>query len=272
MAEASSGEEHTDAFSSELDEYDLLSPEAVSAAQEAPQTDLSTTAKAFNKKIQIKKKAQEIESEQAEKNARARHTLMLRAMMNIRKSLRDLIRIDLGERFHLYLTNDDFLGWPRLTIKLVDSSASEREYLPLVVTAHDRYDSAVVEIAYSEIDSPEKISLVKNVDLQRLPNLLRKCVRAYLDYVGDIVIKSAKGTQHLQLSAEKYLSKKTIDEFFETASSASSSPLNADIFSEDYQEDFLETLPHLQEVELLPELKSSGNNKAVGKTKSRAGE
>jgi hypothetical protein len=257
-------DDELDSFVDELDEFDLLSPGSVTKGSEnvSLQTDLSTTARAFNTRIQRKKKEQEEEGEQAEKVAKARHLLMLRALMNLRKSLRDLIRVDLGERFRLTLAADDWLGWPRLTIKLQDKLATEKEYSPFVVTAHDRYDAGTIEIAYCEGFPPERISLARDFDLKRLPNLLRKCVRTYLDYVGDIVLRAERKQTQTLAARDDSLEKKSIDEFVETDAGAKKEQpqLTADLFMETYQDDIFDKLPELDQLEALPELASAGED------------
>jgi hypothetical protein len=264
-------DEEIDSFVDELDEFDLLRPgsAAKGSGNASLQTDLSTTARAFNTRIQRKKKEQEEESEQAEKIARARHLLMLRALMNLRKSLRDLIRVDLGERFRLTLSADDWLGWPRLTIKLQDKLATEKEYFPFVVTAHDRYDAGTIEIAYCDGFPPERISLARDFDLKRLPNLLRKCVRTYLDYVGDIVLRSERKQTQALAARDDSLEKKSIDEFVEgNAQVKKEQPqLTADLFTESYQDDIFDKLPELDQVEALPDLASPDEDLFPPKTK-----
>ncbi|HQH28615.1 MAG TPA: hypothetical protein PLP17_14555 [Oligoflexia bacterium] len=246
----------SDSFASELDEYDLLhnAPTAKAPDTLPGQTDLSKTAKAFNSLIQRKKKEQEVVSEQAAKAARERHLLMLRALMNIRKSLRDLTRVDLGDRFKLFLFGDDWTGWPRLSIRLHDKEQTEQEYFPFVVTAHDRYDAGTIEISYSDHLPSEKVSVIRDGDLKRLPNLLRKCVRSYLDYVGDLVLEAERKKDQLVALQKNELEKKNIQDFTESASVKNKPDLVADLYEETFESDFLETLPSLDNVEALPEL------------------
>lgn len=237
-------------FQDELDEYDLLGNKG--AAQRLTAADLSSTAKAFNTRIARKKREQEEADGQKEKVARARHGLMIKGLVSIRKSLRELTRINLGERFHFSYFADDHNGWPRLIVRLVDTELPTTEYPELCVTAHDRQEAGAIEIIYDGTRKPERISLAREGDFRRFPVLLRKCVRTYLDLVGDIVLEAERDPGR---EDDKFIESKALDEFKEGGDGRPQDMLSGDLFEEDFGGgNFLESLPSLDDVEALPSL------------------
>lgn len=246
-------EEELAELSGELSGFDLLedseaAPKQVNGVWE--NTDLSGTALAFKNRIDRKKREQEKILSKAEEITRARHALMLRALMNIKRSLTDVTRIDLGDRFSFQLIADDWNGWPRLGIRLHDDVQPVAEYPSLQVSAHDRHARGTVEILYDPKQAPECLSLSIAADLQRLPTVLKKCVRTYLDVVGDIVV-------HLENSDEPYeeghIESKTLQETREEVSEPREE-LSDDLFEDDsFKEDLLEALPTLSEIASLPD-------------------
>ena len=99
---------------------------------------------------------------------------MLKSLMGIRRSLTDVTRIDLGERFKFMLQADDWNGWARLTIRLQDRVIAGSEYPFFQVTAHDRQARGTIEIQYSQVESPEIMSLIDESEVKRLPTILKK--------------------------------------------------------------------------------------------------
>ncbi|MFN8390557.1 MAG: hypothetical protein U0136_09730 [Bdellovibrionota bacterium] len=237
----------------ELDQFDLLNPANDEGRFTAlPETNLAATTAAFNTRIQRKKKEQEKSLSEADRLSRQRHSFMIQALMQIRKSLRDVTRIDLGERFHFTLAADDWQGWPRLTVKLSDTLLPEQDYPFLRVTAHDRHAKGAIEIEHDPAQPTEVISLANEIDLKRMPNALKKCVRAFLDLTGDIVLEAERKTE--EIIAENALKHKNVDAFEESTKKEALSPLDGDVFQDDVGgDDFLETLPSLDKVESLPD-------------------
>ena len=239
----------TSSLDLEFDEFDLLGQP--SEPRSLLQPDLSTTAKAFNTRIQRKKKEQEEAYGQAEKAARYRQLLMINSLLSIRKSLLDVTRIDLGERFKLRLAADDWLGWPRLTLKLQDVEAAGEEYPSFVVTAHDRQATGTVEIIYSEQLPPERLSLTKDSDVKRLPMALKKCVRHYLDAVGELVLKAERQST----TQDEYLEHQDHSKLLEE-NRAAEAAITGDVFEETFADaDILEKLPELESLDELPDPK-----------------
>ena len=250
----------TKSVDNELDQYDLLGAGDSRPSAALPETDLSATTQAFNTRIQRKKREQEKVLSEAEKLAKQRHLFMIHALMNIRKSLRDVTRIDLGDRFHFALQADDWHGWPRLTVKLVDTLLPAADYPFLRVTAHDRQSKGTIELEYDPSQPAEGISLVSESELKRMPNLLKKCVRAFLDLTGDIVLEAERRTE--EVVAEGALKNPHMEDI-EDPDAGSVPELSGDLFQEELGENnFLETLPSIEQVESLP---SSGSASAAKK-------
>jgi hypothetical protein len=237
---------------SELDQFDLLSPENDDGTLSVlPDTNLSATTQAFNNRIQRKKKEQEKVLSRAEQESRRRHALMIQALMQIRKSLREVTRVDLGERFHFSLIADDWQGWPRLIIRLIDSLLPDADYPTFRVTAHDRHSKGCIEIEYDPAQPPDSVSLAVESELKRMPSVLKKCVRTFLDLTGDIVLEAERKTE--EVVAENVLKNRKLDAFEESASETQEA-LSGDVFQDDApEEDFLDTLPSLDKVESLPD-------------------
>ncbi len=246
----------------ELDQYDLLGAGADDASPSTvPETNLSSTTQAFNARIQRKKREQEKVLGEAERLAKQRHLLVLHALMNIRKSLRDVTRIDLGDRFHFSLHADDWQGWPRLSVKLTDSLIADADHPIFRVTAHDRQARGAIEIEYDPSQSAESISLLSEADIKRLPNLLKKCVRAFLDLTGDIVLEAERRTE--EVIAEKPIVSRSLESFDVVKKHEDHPALSGDVFQDDSQhhDNFLETLPSIDEVQALPDAAASGTRK-----------
>ncbi len=71
---------------------------------------LAGTTQAFTHRIQRKKQEKEQTNLLAEEAAKARHNTLLKSLLSIRRSLTDMTRIDLGERFSFSLNADDWSG------------------------------------------------------------------------------------------------------------------------------------------------------------------
>ena len=219
--------------------------EALSAA------DLSSTVGAFSTRIQRKRKEQKRAGDLAEQQARVRQHLMLEAMSHIRRSLSEVSRIELGERFYFSLVGDDWQGWPRLTIVLCDSKDLQAEFQNFEVTANDRNSRGTIEVVFDSREKTEKIVVEEKSDLKNLPFILKKCARHYLDLVGEIVLNSHKSsTEDLEpLKQEaptegEHRSEEDVD-----------SGLSDDLFVDDMEGEALsDSLPSLDSVSALPDL------------------
>ena len=246
-------EEELAELSGELSGFDLLddketSPKEVAGVWE--NTDLSGTALAFKNRIDRKKREQEKILSKSEEITRARHALMLRALMNIKRSLTDVTRIDMGDRFSFQLVADDWNGWPRLGIRLHDDVIPGAEYPSLQVSAHDRHARGTIEIFFDPKQAPECLSLSIAADLQRFPTALKKCVRTYLDVIGDIVVRLENSDEPYE---DGHIESKTLHEAQEDVNEPRQD-LSDDLFEdESFKEDLLEALPTLSEISALPD-------------------
>ncbi len=238
----------------ELDTYDLLGAEQEPKPASANQTNLAYTAKAFNAIIQQKKKQQEQVLGEQEKQTQARHALMIHTLMNIRRSLTDVARIDLGERFSFKLIKDDWQGWPRIAVTISDSMLPGTEYPSLMVSAHDRKGQGIIEISFHSSQKPEILSLAKESDAKRITPVLKRCVRSYLDLVGDVVLEAERTSKVPDETSA--LESKDLQEFegMRSKKEKDESDISGDLFDEDLNDDFLETLPALEEVGALPDV------------------
>ncbi|MCC6221060.1 MAG: hypothetical protein IT291_07465 [Deltaproteobacteria bacterium] len=216
-----------------------------------PNTDLSATVGAFETRMQRKKKQLEQANDLAGIAAKQRQALMLETMMNIRKSLVKVSRIDLGPRFYFSMDFDDWQGWPRLIVRLNDSLLQEDDYPFFQVLAYDRNSKATIEVNPGNTAKPEKIFLDKEIDLKRMPVLLKKCVRLFLDEIENIILATEKELEELE-STE--LKAKDLAQFHENQPEAPNNDISGDLFADDEEHNnFLEQLPQLDCVEMLSE-------------------
>ena len=231
----------------------------------SPDTDLTSTGGAFSSLIQAKIKEQEIKVGEVEQATQARHALMLETLMNIRKSLLDVGRIDLGERYFFDQINDDSQGWPRLRILLRDNLDTEAELPFFQVTAHDRNAQGTLEILAGGMEKAISISLVNSSELAKLPSTLKKAVRAYLDVVSGLILSRQKPLEHQD--DDKVALEASIKEGFSESSSGID---NDDLFLEDKSlEDFLEQLPQMGSLDRLPTIEEPESKKTKPEIKTK---
>lgn len=221
----------------ELDSFDLFGKD------NSPAADLSATVGAFKGRIQRKKKEKEKALTIAEKAARLRHRRMLEALVSIRRSLTEVARIDLGDRFFFELVSDDYNGWPRMSIRLRDEFDPDQEYPSFQVSAHDRNERGAIEICFGEDRKTEKVHLARVSELKRLPTVLKKGVREYLDAIGDLVLDVEKDDEEIEQMALRQKEDTSFHEQVEEAKNA----ISGDLFEESLQEDVFDTLPALDD-------------------------
>jgi len=149
---------------------------------------LGSTVGSFASRITKGLKEQEQKQGQAAKLREMRHGNMLQAMTTIRKALQETCKIKLGERFGFDLDVSDWEGWPRVELRLVDSLAPERDCLGLIVTANDHNELGTILISMKSGEVFGKIQLANPVDFERIPVVLKRSVRSYLDIVGSYVL------------------------------------------------------------------------------------
>jgi hypothetical protein len=151
--------------------------------------------------------------EQAEHQSRSaresseRHALMLRAMSSIRKALQEAAKLGLGDRFRFRLNVTDWEGWPKLELQLVDVLTSSDDLQGLVVHAHDRNESGTVQISLRSGEVLARVRLQTASEFEKLPVLLKRSVRHFLDIVMSNVLAPKPADEllgvPLALSAEE---------------------------------------------------------------------
>ncbi len=212
-------------------------------------TDLSATVGAFEIRFQKKKVEKEEAQNIAEEAARLRQQALLKALMSIRKSLAKVARIDLGDRFRFEMDVDDWQGWPRITINLRERLSEKSDYPFFQVAAHDRKGQAIIELIYCTIEQRERISINDESDLQRMPAILKKCVRTFLDTVEGSILSAQ------QSENDGEIENKSLDDFADTSQTPGDAALEGadDLFVDDHlKEDFFGQLPSVTDTGRLP--------------------
>lgn len=167
-------------------------------------TELSRTADVFTTRIQRRKKEHAEQKDAEQQESQDRHRRMLQILANIRRSLVDVARINLGERFSFKLKVDDWEGWPRLTICLEDTQDANAELPVLQVTASDRQSKGIVQIYVGTSERAVRVSLLDPSSLTKLPSLLRQCAREYLDDIAELILAIEHAPEdHLSALDEK---------------------------------------------------------------------
>ncbi len=152
------------------------------------QGSLGATADTFASRMQRRLKEQEVKEQHSRQALDARHALMLQAMTTIRKALVSTSRINLGERFSFELDVNDWEGWPRVELNLVDGCSPEDSIHALIITANDRKNLGTVHIGTKSGESLARLHLEQPQELEKLPLLLKKAVRHFLDIVAAYVL------------------------------------------------------------------------------------
>ncbi|MCB0359776.1 MAG: hypothetical protein KDD44_09070 [Bdellovibrionales bacterium] len=246
----------SNSFGTELDEFDLLRGESTERSgqnKRLANADLSATVDAFSNRIKRRKQEQEKAEGEAQRQSLERHRWMLEAMLNVRKALHEVSRIDLGERFSFALVCDDWQGWPRVGIRVCDGLVPEAEYPLLQVSTNDRQAKGAIEIEFGNTEGPLRMSLTNDKELGKVPATLKKCVRDYLDLVGDIVLEAERFNAHDD--SDEDLGTRNIKEFEGKKESESNVLISDDLFVDHAEsEDFLDKLPQIEDVESLPDI------------------
>ncbi|MCC6932819.1 MAG: hypothetical protein IT292_06155 [Deltaproteobacteria bacterium] len=208
---------------------------------------LKTTADAFSTLISAKIKEQELKVGEAEQALQERHLNLLKSVMHIRRSLSDICRIDLGKRFDFELLKDDWQGWPRVRVKLIDKEQKNDELPYLQVTAHDRGGQGTIEIFYLTLQKPYAVSVADANDFSHLPQMLKRAVRGFLDLVTETIIKISS-LNNTADEDQRNLAKKNLSNFEEQKINLHEETL----FVKDVElEQMLDSLPALDEVSVL---------------------
>lgn len=159
---------------------------------------LGSTVGSFESRINRKLAEQAEQSTQAEIEAQQRNDRILQALNTIRRALQETQKIKLGERFKLDLDVNDWNGWPRLDLNLVDSLDPENSEFTLIVTAHDRKESGSVEFRTNTGEHLGSVALTTDAELGKIPVVLKRAVRAFLDSVAEYVLNPKSAEELLQ--------------------------------------------------------------------------
>lgn len=213
--------------SSELDEYDLLNGEST-ISEASDDLGLSALSARMQKKFEAHKEAES----QAAKEAKERHTLLLTALMRARKILRGVASLDLGADIELRLLCDDLQGWPRIGIKPKKKSQPLRELSIFEIVGNDRSGAAQLEMKTDSGSIREELMLFRTEDLDKLPRLMKRIIRTFLDGLAEEVMRPMKEIEEKIATPEEI-------------SPQSEALKSADLFEEAVDADGLDRLPEI---------------------------
>ena len=205
-------------------------------------SDFDATVNAFQGRMNRQMKAREEALQEADEATRNRQTRVLEELLKVRKSFRQVEQIDLGDRFNFRLDLDDWEGWPRMSMVLVDSQNPVAEFPQLQATANDRQEDGMLEILYANKKEPETLELGNILNVRKVPSLLKKCVREHLDLVAELIMEEE--TKIPNEDNEKMPDKAGINEKKETKQPAED--LDVDLF-QDNDSGLEETLPEIED-------------------------
>ncbi len=169
------------------------------ASAQSENLSLGSTVDLFADRLQRKLKKQEQVQDCSRKEAEQRHARILQAMTTIRKAIQDTCKIRLGDRFYFQVNVSDFEGWPKVELNLVDSVVPSRKDYGLLIAAHDRNDSGTVYFATLNNRLLGKVELQNQEEFNRIPLLLKKTVRSFLDTVADYVLNPPEPHELLEI-------------------------------------------------------------------------
>ncbi len=237
---------------------------------------LNSTTEAFKARFQQQKREQDQALSAAELATKTRHQLMLQALTTIRKSLLELRRIELGDRFRLEITADEWRGWPRIIVSLGDNVIRDAEYPKFQVSANDRQEKGLIEInsgAAPTSTSPPLVTVAMrdDSDLARLPIVLKRSVRNYLDTIAQTILEAERKLDN-QLE-ETMLSKKTASEFEEKKKVEKQPELSGDLFEDQiFTKGPFEVLTSVGDVGSLPGFDDGAARSAARSAEPRSAE
>ncbi|MDD2943384.1 MAG: hypothetical protein PHC51_10520 [bacterium] len=211
---------------------------------------LSTTADVFSTRIQRRKKEHAEQEDAKQQQDHERHAQMLDVMSSIRRSLQDIVHINLGQSFFFNLNVDDFEGWPRLTVQLRSAMRDPGDLPVLQISAHDRHSLGTIQIFDSANQIQNRLSIEEPGAGKKLPSLLRKMCREYLDRVTELILQLEKKEQQALAALDSQISLPEVT--MEALAERKHGHISADFISDALpgQTDF-EQLATLDEVELL---------------------
>lgn len=164
----------------------------------ADNVSLSSTVGTFANRMARKLRAQEVEEREQAKATESRHKLILQAMSSVRRSLQETMKISLGSRFAFELEILDFEGWPRIELSLWDHLANSPTNNILTVSADDHGQNGTIRITFNRDEVVGLIALKDPNELTKLPIILKKSMRDFLERVSSYVLNPVKPEELLE--------------------------------------------------------------------------
>jgi len=149
---------------------------------------LGTTVGSFASRLKRKLQEQAEIGSELLKAHEERKVLMMSAMTTIRRALQDISKINLGERFQFRIEVSDWEGWPRVEVNLIDALVPENIERGMTITAYDRKDQGIINIETRTGRSLGRVFFDTPQEASRLPLVLKKALRDFLDDAGQYVL------------------------------------------------------------------------------------
>lgn len=224
----------------ELDELDLFG--SGDELAQSPDDSIGLQLSALSARMQKRFEEHREAESQAEQDARSRQGILLLALMRIRKILRGVASLDIGAGVELKLSCDDLQGWPRMTVTPRKVDDADLEFSTFEVTGNDRSGVSQIDIQTNSGKIREQLLLMREEDLERVPRLMKRVVRFYLDSLAEEILSAKKKPKF-----EEKLAPAAIEELHP----ASEALKSADLFEDALEEEILETLPELEQLQKL---------------------
>ena len=172
---------------------------------------VTATVDSFASRIKRKIKEQEERESESQKISEVRHGLMLQAIALCRRALQEASKIYLGNRFFLDIEVNDLEGWPRIELTLIDSRNPENQDCSLLVSANDRKELGTIWFALRSGEHLGQVQLCNDGESTRLPLVLKKSIRMFLDVVAVAVLDKQQELEPEETEVTS-LEEKEIDE------------------------------------------------------------
>lgn len=170
----------------------MTSAEKGKVPHSAPDSGVGSTVETFAARIKKKLLEQEEKDLEVQKSTSARHASMLQGISLARKALQETCKIALGARFALELDVTEFESWPRLELVLIDEENLGNRDICLLVSAHDRLNSGTITFTTRKGEALGVVKLQDSAEMSRLPVVLKRSIRHFLDLVGSAVLESQR--------------------------------------------------------------------------------
>ena len=218
----------------ELDQLDLLGGDSPSSKSE---DDISTFSARIQKRFEDQREVQKREDD----GARLRQYYLLTALLRARKTLRGVSLLKLGNNVELELLCDDFQGWPRILVIPNHAKDDLIELSNFEVTGSERPGVVEITMRIPGTSFKEELLISRQEDLQRISRTLKRNIRLYLDQLTDEIIKPKF---RASVSAP-------VEEVAVKALNEGQALKEVNLFEERANDNILETLPQLEEIQVL---------------------